>query len=619
MMTDNAHVSTVPPAPAHAPASASVPASVSAPVPMIHNPILPGFNPDPCIFRDESRYHIAVSTFTWVPGVRVYASDDLVSWHYETSVLATPRLADFAGRPDNMGIWAPMMTWHRGRYYLIYTDVATTQRPFADAANYIITAEDIHGPWSDPVYVNGSGFDPSLFFDDDGSMYVVNELWDYRVTTHNKSAGVVLQRVDARTFEPIGEPRRIFDGTDAAKTEAPHIVRHDGWYYLITAEGGTGDGHQVTVCRSRGVWGPYEVDPETPVLTSKDDPTLALQRAGHGSLVATPDGEWYMAHLCTRPLDGGHAVLGRETALQRVTWTDDGWLRLAQGGRHPAVDVPAPRAYRAEVCGVGAGMRDEGSAADAGVCGAVSRDSAASAPVAVGSDVIADAPAADSSANSFEDRFRGPGLDFSRWSTLRELPGAWLHVGGEPDAAAGLTIAPGASPQSAFGQHMVATRQTDFSFTAAVRLDYTPRTYLDMAGMLLYLDARHYLFLAVTRDERLDGTGGPIIARLMENRDGAFSILADTELTCAADAARAGAAGERVAHALAVDVDRTEASFRVNGRLLASGVDVTFLSGGFTGDFIALTNVGMNRRGDAVTACDSITSAVFRDFSYRAR
>ncbi|NMN00323.1 glycosyl hydrolase, family 43 [Bifidobacterium sp. DSM 109958] len=612
-------------------AAAAAPAHGDPNRAMIHNPILPGFNPDPNIFTDDRRYYIAVSTFTWVPGVRVYASNDLVEWRYETSVLATPALADFAGRPDNMGIWAPMMTWHDGLYYLIYTDVATTQRPFADAANYIVTAPDIRGPWSEPVYVNGSGFDPSIFFDDDGAMYVVNELWDYRVATHNKSAGVVLQQVDARTFAPIGEPRRIFDGTAAAKTEAPHIVRHDGWYYLITAEGGTGSGHQVTVCRSRGVWGPYEVDPANPMLTSADDPSLELQCAGHGSVVSTPDGEWYMAHLCTRPLRGGHAVLGREAALQRVTWTDDGWLRLAgsldgaesRGGNHPAVDVPAPRAYR----GGGASV-----------------------------------------VTSFEDDFSGGALDFARWNTPRELPGDWLAVGdarcgGDHEGcgcAAGLTLAPGASPQSTFGQHMVATRQTDFAFEATVTLDYVPHTYLDMAGMLLYLDTKHYLFLAVTRDERLDGRGGPVIARLMANHGDTFSVLADMELDAAGDAARAesaildggvgaandtdaanaadaadgaDAAGDEIvsggtidldvaiaalSHTLTIRVDRTTASFAVDGRELAGGIDVTFLSGGFTGDFIALTNVGMNRRGDAVAACDPRSLARFRRFSYRA-
>ena len=548
---------------------------------MIHNPILPGCNPDPNIFTDGRRYYIAVSTFTWVPGVRVYVSDDLVDWRYETSVLATPALADFAGRPDNMAVWAPMMTWHDGVYYLIYTDVSTTQRPFADASNYIVTATDIHGPWSEPVYINGSGFDPSIFFDDDGSMYVVNELWDYRRATHNKSDGIVLQRLDPTSFQPMGEPRRIFDGTEAAKTEAPHIYRHNGRYYLMTAEGGTGTGHQVTVARSRSVWGPYEVDPATPMLTSKDRPDWPLQCAGHGSIVKTLGGEWYMAHLCTRPIDG-HAVLGREAALQRVEWTGDGWLRLAHGGHLPAMDVPAPSVIRRPSPVI------------------LSEARRVSSPVILskGRQAGVEGSLTSLHPSAFLDPFTAPFLDPARWNTVRELPGDWLSTG--PD---GLTIMPGASPQSPIGQHMVATRQTDFSFRATASLRYEPRTYLDMAGMLLYLDARRYLFLAITRDERLDGQGGPVIARLMENRDGTFAILGD--------AALAGG-DEGTACELAVTVNRATADFAVNGRTVATGVDVTFLSGGFTGDFIGLTNVGMNRRMGP-GACP----ARFERFEYR--
>ncbi|WP_203757564.1 family 43 glycosylhydrolase, partial [Catellatospora bangladeshensis] len=198
----------------------------------------------------------------------------------------------------------------------------------------------IDGPWSDPVRLHAHGFDASLFHDDDGSTWLLNMSADWR-PGRNRFGGIEIQRYDREQRKLVGERRIIFTGTPAGLTEGPHLYRHDGWYWLVTAEGGTSWEHQVTVARSRELFGPYEVDPAGPLLTSVGRPDLTLQKAGHGSLVRTQGGEWYLAHLAGRPYSAlGNCVLGRETAIQRVDWPDGGWPSIP--GRVPADEYQAP-------------------------------------------------------------------------------------------------------------------------------------------------------------------------------------------------------------------------------------------------------------------------------------
>lgn len=146
---------------------------------IIRNPILPGFNPDPCILRVGETYYIAVSSFEWLPGVRIYSSDNLADWEHCTDILTSQ--VELRGNPKNCSIWAPQLSYHDNLYYLLYTDVKSTKRPFKDCHNYLMTASSIEGPWSEPAYLNSSGFDPSLFHDSDGRKWLLNALWDYRI------------------------------------------------------------------------------------------------------------------------------------------------------------------------------------------------------------------------------------------------------------------------------------------------------------------------------------------------------------------------------------------------------------------------------------------------------
>jgi xylan 1,4-beta-xylosidase len=319
--------------------------------PPIRNPILPGFNPDPSILRVGDDYYIATSTFEWYPGVQIHHSRDLRHWRLLTRPLRRASQLNMLGNPDSCGIWAPCLSYADGLFYLVYTDVKrygqTTQAGSASASlrdfhNYLATSERIDGEWSDPVYLNSSGFDPSLFHDDDGRKYLLNLLWDHR-PGRNRFAGIVLQEYSVPDRKLIGSRRLIFQGTPLGFTEGPHLYKRDGFYYLLTAEGGTGWGHAVTLARSRELTGSYELHPDTYILTSRHRPDIELQRAGHADLVDTQAGDTFMVHLCGRPLrNRGRCTLGRETAIQRMAWAADGWLRTADGQGLPYSEVAAP-------------------------------------------------------------------------------------------------------------------------------------------------------------------------------------------------------------------------------------------------------------------------------------
>ena len=319
---------------------------------MIHNPILPGFNPDPSICRVGADYYIATSTFEWYPGVQIHQSRDLVNWQLLSRPLNRASQLDMRGNPDSCGIWAPCLSFADGLFWLVYTDVKRYDGNFKDTHNYIVTAASIDGPWSDPVFVNSSGFDPSLFHDGDGRKWFINMVWNHRsasVGGKPRAAafdGILLQQWDAETRQLAGPVTNIFKGTALGLVEGPHLFKRQGWYYLTTAEGGTGYNHAVTMARSRQIAGPYELHPLQHIITSKDAPDAVLQRAGHGQIVETPDGLTYHTHLCSRPLAGlQRSPLGRETAIQRCEWRDDGWLYLAdvpEGSVVPKLLVPAP-------------------------------------------------------------------------------------------------------------------------------------------------------------------------------------------------------------------------------------------------------------------------------------
>ncbi|MBM2619367.1 glycoside hydrolase family 43 protein [Actinoplanes sp. LDG1-06] len=423
---------------------------------MIRNPVLPGFHPDPSILRVGADYYIATSTFEWFPGVRVHHSTDLVHWQPLGGVLTENRLLDLTGAADSCGIWAPNLTYAHGLFHLLYTDVGTFAGGYWDPQNYLVTAPAITGPWSDPVVLHGRGFDSSLFHDADGATWMLSMRADWR-PGRNRFAGIEIQRYDRDERRLTGPAHLIFEGTGAGLTEAPNVYRQDGWYYLITAEGGTSWAHQVTVARSRHLLGPYEVDPGGPLLTSAGRPELTLQKAGHGSLVQTADGEWYLAHLAARPYTPyGRCVLGREAALQKVEWEAGAWPRIRDGV--PADHVPAP----------------------------------------AGATVITRPP----SSELFEDdHFDAPALG-PNWSTLRR-PAApdWIDLSARPS---NLRIHGGQSPMARHRPSLVARRVTARRCTFEATCEFEPRNPRQLAGITAYYNSRNWYYLHLTADD--DGT-----------------------------------------------------------------------------------------------------------------
>ena len=427
---------------------------------IIRNPILPGFNPDPSIVRVEDDYYIATSTFEWFPGVQIHHSRDLAHWRLLTRPLRRASQLNMLGVPDSCGIWAPCLSYADGLFYLIYTNVkrygtttlgANSGAVFRDLDNYLVTSPAIDGEWSEPVFLNSSGFDPSLFHDDDGRKYLVNMLWDHR-PGRNRFAGIVLQEYSPERQRLIGERRLIFQGTAIGFTEGPHLYKRHGFYYLLTAEGGTGWGHAVTMARSRDLCGPYELHPDTYLLTARHRPDIELQRAGHADLVETRSGETYLVHLCGRPLrNRGRCTLGRETAIQRMLWSDDGWLRTADGEGVPRWEVAAPQL-----------------------------------------------PAHPFASLPERRRFAAPELppEFqwlrSPWPeelfSLIERPG-WLRLYGHD------------SPGGFFRQALVARRQQAHCFSAATRLEFDPDNFQQMAGLICYYNSAKFYYIYVSCEQ----------------------------------------------------------------------------------------------------------------------
>lgn len=315
---------------------------------MIRNPILPGFNADPSFIRVGADYYIATSTFEWYPGVQIHHSRDLANWTLVKRPLERAAQLDMRGNGDSCGVWAPCLSYADGKFWLVYTDVKRLDGAFKDAHNYIICCDTIDGEWSDPWYVNSSGFDPSLFHDDDGRKYFMNMQWNHRGEgtggnpAHASFDGILLQEwsPEQGLFGPIAN---IYDGTSKGLTEAPHIFKRNGYYYLTTAEGGTGYDHAVTLSRSRDIWGPYQDHPDTHVMTVTD-PAHPIQRTGHGQYVEGADGTHWHSFLMGRPLivDGKpYCQMGRETGIARCVWRDD-WLYLEGGGQMPPEYVAGP-------------------------------------------------------------------------------------------------------------------------------------------------------------------------------------------------------------------------------------------------------------------------------------
>jgi xylan 1,4-beta-xylosidase len=538
---------------------------------LINNPVLTGFHPDPSICRVGDEFFIATSTFEWWPAVRIHRSRDLVHWRHAAYAVTRTSQLNLYGTPDSGGVWAPCLSYQDGLFWLVYSNVRALLGAYKDVHNYIITAPSIEGPWSEPSYVNSSGFDPSLFHDADGRSWFLNQQWLHQAGK-NPFNGILIQEYDRKTRKLVGEIRNIFRGTNLLVTEAPHLYQRDGWYYLLTAEGGTSFEHAVTVARSHSIFGPYEVMPGNPLLSAFGSQRSMLQRTGHASMVETPSGDWYLAYLCGRPNewesvssdDNGapdytkaHCILGRETGLERLVWDHDGWPRLANGMRHAAWSVQSTLPQQV-------------------------------------------APAVAPEIDHFDSQSLGHDWNSLRnpvaqeWCSLEARAG-WLRLHGRE------------SFMSTFDQSLIARRQQHLHCSAETAIEFAPITFQQMAGLAAYYNTKNHAYLHITAHEE---TTEPLL-RLTVSRDGAIAEIAVALLP--ADAKLE----------LGVDVDATIMQFRyrLNGgvwQTIGGAIDTYFLSDefacrfegdvvrsfGFTGNFLAL-------------ACQDLSGArLHADFDY---
>lgn len=438
----------------------------------IKNPVIPGMAPDPSIIRVGEDYYIATSTFHWQPGIQIFHSRDLANWQLIGHALVRNEV-ELRGTNTPAGVWAPHLSYdeQEKRFWLVYCHMQNMAGREFNADTYAMWSEDIAGQWSEPIYLSSIGFDPALYHED-GRHYLSLLEWETR-TGYQKPGHLVLAEADLANGSIKGKWRRLTTGfTTRGCVEAPQIYKHGDWYYLLAASGGTGYAHGIEMGRARDIFGPYEPNPSgEPIVTSSPghlfslgdpdaghfemyNPHSLMQKAGHGSLVETTSGEWYMAHLMSRPLPGTRLnPLGRETSLQKMVWTEDGWLAMEDGSNLAKMEIPAPQI-----------------ASDSKQ--AISRF-----------DILE-----DFSRNEYGKEFMTPyHQQNASWVRTRN---GHLEIEGR---------------NSLFSQQepsIMATRATSFAYEIQAELSFKPDHYSETAGIGLYYDSNNWLYAYIGLDDR---------------------------------------------------------------------------------------------------------------------
>ena len=273
------------------------------------NPIIPGFHPDPSVCRVGDTYYLVNSSFQYFPGVPIYESKDMIHWEQIGNVLDRESQIRLKGATSWQGIYAPTIRYHEGTYYMITTNIG-------NGGNFMVTTKDPKGPWSEPIWLEQQGIDPSLYFEN-GKCYMVS----------NPDNTIMLCEINPKTGKQLTKSKALWQGTGGRYPEGPHLYKKDGWYYLLISEGGTEMAHKLTIARSKNIDGPYQSNPDNPILThcSLAGQYSQIQGTGHGDLVQAKDGQWWMVFLAYRNFEGAYHHLGRETYLAPVAWKKGAW------------------------------------------------------------------------------------------------------------------------------------------------------------------------------------------------------------------------------------------------------------------------------------------------------
>ncbi|HYE55054.1 MAG TPA: glycoside hydrolase family 43 protein [Chitinophagaceae bacterium] len=495
------------------------------------NPILSGFYPDPSICRVNDDYYLVTSSFAYYPGLPIFHSRDLVSWKQIGYAMNRPGQLNLDGAGVSRGLFAPTIRYHNGTYYISCTLVDK-------GGNFIISAKDPTGPWSDPAWFPEiDGIDPSLFFDDSGKVYIVyNSVAPDNSPLYDGHRTIRMYEIDIASMKLVGEEKLLVNGgvdinAKPVWIEAPHILKKDGWYYLLCAEGGTYDWHSEVVFRSRRVDGPYESAAINPILTQRHldhRRKHPVTTAGHADLVETPDGRWYAVFLACRPYDDDHYNTGRETFLAPVTW-ENGWPIINYGHHEVQYRYPAP---------------------------------------------YAGTPVNPFSGNvHFRDDFNADTLDL-RWMFLRTVHQPWWRL-----VDGGLVVQ--VRPETCAGKAnpcLLAYRQQNQRCTAVTSMLFAAATPNEKAGLLIFQSEHHYYFIckSLLNDK-------PCVQLYRSTSTEEMELINAHEL--ASDALQ-----------LKIVADRSNYSFyyAVSGewKLLKENMDARFLStktaGGFVGCVFAL-------------------------------
>ncbi|KQN36920.1 xylan 1,4-beta-xylosidase [Sphingomonas sp. Leaf407] len=493
------------------------------------NPIVAGYYPDPSIVRVGEEYYLANSSFAHFPGIPIFHSRDLVHWTQIANAIDRPIQLDFSRRRVSEAVFAPDISYHAGTFYIVNTCVEC-------GGNFVITARDPKGPWSDPVWLPFEGIDPSIHWEGERA-WIVNNRAPAGPARYEGHRALWVQEFDWRAGRMIGPSTQIVDGgVDITRQpvwiEGPHILRKDGYYYLTAAEGGTEVNHSQVVFRSREIRGPYVPFAGNPILTQRDLPAgraNPITSAGHAKFVQTQRGDWWATFLAVQPYAGDYYNTGRETFLLPVTWVD-GWPVILPNGQ------PIPHV--------------------------ASRPALPRQP----------APARPTTGDfAYVDRFDTPRLGLS-WVGIRTPRTPVYSIAG------GELIVPGGA---ALGDQngvpgFVGRRQQHATATVSTTVRFVPTGDGDRAGLVALQSDRSYLFFGATRI-----AGRPAIALFTRDKG-------DERLIASAPWNGTGP----VTLTLRIDGGTIAVDYRAGGRAatLKTGLDARFLStataGGFTGTVI---------------------------------
>ena len=513
------------------------------PLPAGHyrNPVLAGFYPDPSAIRVGDRYYLVNSSFAWFPGLPISESRDLVHWKTIGHAIDRATQMDFDGAGVSRGLFAATLAFHDGLFYLACTEVD-------GRGNFIVTARDPAGPWSDPTWLpDVDGIDPSLFFDDDGQAYLLNNGPPQGQPRYEGHRAIWIQSFNPATRQTFGPRQVIVDGgVDPAANpiwiEGPHLFKRDGWYYLSAAEGGTGPQHSQVVLRSRAALGPYLPDPHNPILTQRDLPASRpdpVVNAGHADLLEAADGNWWAVFLASRSYGDGHYNTGRETWLLPVQW-QQGWPRITAPGQVLTQTAPGPAFLRQD---------------------------------------LSQAPMAGNF--RWRDEFDQPTLD-TAWQYLRAPRQDWARLDVEPGSLTVQALAEGLD--SAHNPSFLARRQQHLVFEASTALQ-VPTSPGVAAGIAAFQNENHWYFLGV---HRRDGQ----LQLFLEKRNGtATQAVASTPLAAGTTTLQLKIEGNAGAYAFGY------ASDAGHWQWLRRNEDGTILSTDVAGGFVG-TQLGPYARAE---------------------